>query len=129
MLLFFTIITNIEINRKRVFLKLSNKIAKKIKILRKARGLTQQQLADLLGVQRATISNYEIGRRSPHIKELEKVAEILGVNLEYFGVTNNDLTDLIAKARVVFDDDEIPTEEKAKVYKEILKLYLDLDDN
>ena len=108
---------------------MSNKIAKKIKILRKARGLTQQQLADLLGVQRATISNYEIGRRSPHIKELEKVAEILGVNLEYFGVTNNDLTDLIAKARVVFDDDEIPTEEKAKVYKEILKLYLDLDDN
>lgn len=129
MLLFFTIITNIETNRKRVLLKLSNKIAKKIKILRKARGLTQQQLADLLGVQRATISNYEIGRRSPHIKELERLAEILGVNLEYFGVTNNDLIDLIAKARIVFDDDEIPTEEKAKVYKEILKLYLDLDAN
>lgn len=127
MLLFFTIITNIETNRKRVLLKLSNKIAKKIKILRKARGYTQQQLADLLGVQRATISNYEIGRRSPHIKELARLAEILGVNLEYFGVTNNDLTDLIAKARVVFDDDEIPTEEKAKCYKEILKLYLDLD--
>ena len=129
MLLFFTIITKIEINRKRVLLKLSNKIAKKIKILRKARGYTQQQLAEMLGVQRATISNYEIGRRSPHIKELEKLAEILGVNLEYFGVTNNDLTELVAKARVVFDDDEIPTEEKAKVYKEILKLYLELDAN
>ena len=108
---------------------MSNKIAKKIKILRKSRGYTQQQLADLLGVQRATISNYEIGRRSPHIKELAKLAEILGVNLEYFGVTNNDLTDLLAKARVVFDDDEIPTAEKAKVYKEILKLYLELDEN
>ena len=129
MLLFFTIITKIEKNRKRVLLKLSNKIAKKIKILRKTRGLTQQQLADLLGVQRATISNYEIGRRSPHIKELARLAEILGVNLEYFGVNNNDLNDLIAKARVVFDDDEIPTEEKAKVYNEILKLYLDLDAN
>lgn len=129
MLLFFTIITKIEKNRKRVLLKLSNKIAKKIKILRKARGYTQQQLAEMLGVQRATISNYEIGRRSPHIKELARLAEILGVNLEYFGVTNNDLTDLLAKARVVFDDDEIPTEEKAKVYKEILKLYLELDAN
>ena len=129
MLLFFTIITNIETNRKRVLLKLSNKIAKKIKILRKARGYTQQQLAEMLGVQRATISNYEIGRRSPHIKELARLAEILGVNLEYFGVLNDDLTDLIAKARVVFDDDEIPTEEKAKVYKEILKLYLELDAN
>ena len=129
MLLFFTIISNIEKNRKRVFLKLSNKIAKKIKILRKTRGYTQQQLADLLGVQRATISNYEIGRRSPHIKELARLAEILGVNLEYFGVSNDDLADLIAKARVVFDDDNIPTEEKAKVYKEILKLYLQLDAN
>lgn len=108
---------------------MTNKIAKKIRILRKSRGLTQQQLADLLGVQRATISNYEIGRRSPHLKELEKLADILGVNLEYFGVLNNDLDELIAKARVVFDDDEITTDEKAKVYKEILKLYLDLDSN
>lgn len=108
---------------------MSNKIAKKIRILRKTRGLTQQQLADLLGVQRATISNYEIGRRSPHIKELEKLADILGVNLEYFGVLNNDLDELIAKARVVFDDDNIPADDKAKVYKEILKLYLDLDSN
>lgn len=108
---------------------MTNKIAKKIRILRKSRGLTQQQLAELLGVQRATISNYEIGRRSPHIKELEKLADILGVNLEYFGVLNNDLDELIAKARVVFDDDEITTDEKAKVYKEILKLYLDLDSN
>ena len=82
-----------------------------------------------MGVQRATISNYEIGRRSPHMKDLEKLADILGVNLEYFGVLNNDLDELIAKARVVFDDDNITTDDKAKVYKEILKLYLDLDSN
>lgn len=128
MLLFFTIITNNRKNRKRVLLKLASKIASKIKILRKTRGYTQQQLADMLGVQRATISNYEIGRRSPHIKELARLAEILGVNLEYFGVSNDDLTDFIAKARVIFDDKEIPLEDKAKVYKEVLKLYLNLDD-
>ena len=47
-------------------------IGKKIKILRKTRGLTQQDLADKVGCKRATISNYEIGRRSPrNIKELE----------------------------------------------------------
>lgn len=106
---------------------MSSKIGTKLRILRKTKGYTQQHLADLLGVQRATISNYEIGRRSPHIKELERIAELLGVNLEYFGVTNNDLTELVAKARVVFDDDDIPLEEKTKAYKEILKLYLDLD--
>lgn len=106
---------------------MSSKIGKKLRILRKTKGYTQQQLADLLGVQRATVSNYEVGRRSPHIKELERIAEFLGVNLEYFGVSNDDLTDLVAKARVVFDDDDIPLEEKTKAYKEILKLYLELD--
>lgn len=108
---------------------MASKIGTKIRILRKAKGYTQQDLADLLGVQRATISNYEVGRRSPHIKELGRIAELLGVNLEYFGVTNDDLADLLAKARVVFDDKEIPIEEKTKTYKEILKLYLELHDD
>ena len=106
---------------------MSSKIGTKIRILRKTKGYTQQDLADLLGVQRATISNYEVGRRAPHIKELERIAKLLGVNLEYFGVSNDDLTDLVAKARVVFDADDIPVEEKTKAYKEILKLYLELD--
>lgn len=106
---------------------MASKIGTKIRILRKTKGYTQQDLADLLGVQRATISNYEVGRRAPHIKELERIAELLGVNLDYFGLTNDDLTDLIAKARIVFDADDIPLEEKTKAYKEILKLYLDLD--
>ena len=106
-----------------------NKIGQKIKILRKSRGMTQQQLADMLDVQRATISNYEIGRRSPHLKELENIAEVLGVNLDYFAVFNNSLNDLVARARIVFDDDEIPRSEKDKCFKEILKLYLELDEN
>lgn len=103
-------------------------LAKKIKALRKTRGLTQQQLAEALGVQRATISNYEIGRRSPHISELEKLAAVLGVSLEYFGVGGNEVHDLIARARVVFENDEIPHEEKAKVYKEIMRLYLKMEE-
>lgn len=102
-------------------------IGKKIKILRKTRGLTQQQLADKLNVKRATISNYEIGRRSPHIKELEDISEALGVNLEYFGFGGSAAVDLVARAKVLFDSD-IPAEEKAKAYKEIMKLYLQIEE-
>lgn len=104
------------------------KIAKKIKALRKTRGLTQQQLADALGVQRATISNYEIGRREPSISDLEKIGKVLGVSLEYFGVACNDIRDLIARARFIFDDPEISHEDKANVYKEVMRLYLKMDD-
>jgi transcriptional regulator with XRE-family HTH domain len=101
-------------------------IGKKIRILRKTRGLTQEQLAEKLRVKRATISNYEIGRRSPHIKELESIAEALGVNLEYFGVGKSSATDLVARAKVLFESD-LPAEEKAKAYKEIMRLYLEIE--
>ena len=102
-------------------------IGRKIKILRKTRGLTQEQLAEKLNVKRATISNYEIGRRSPHIKELEAISEALGVNLEYFGFGGSAAVDLVARAKVLFDSD-IPPEEKAKAYKEIMKLYLQIEE-
>lgn len=103
-------------------------IGKKIKILRKTRGLTQQQLADKLNVKRATISNYEIGRRSPHIKELEEISEALGVNLEYFGFGGSAAVDLVARAKVLFEDNSITAEEKAKAYREIMKLYLEIEE-
>lgn len=103
-------------------------IGQKIKILRKTRGLTQQQLADKLNVKRATISNYEIGRRSPHIKELEAIAEALGVALDYFGYGGSETIDLIARAKVLFESNDIPADEKAKIYKEIMKLYLNMEE-
>lgn len=104
-------------------------IGKKIKILRKTRGLTQQQLADKLGIKRATISNYEIGRRSPsNVKELEKIAEALGVNIEYFGIAGGEVYDLVARAKLLFENDEITAEEKSKAYKEIMKLYLEIEE-
>lgn len=104
-----------------------DEIGQKIKILRKTRGLTQEQLAERLNVKRATISNYEIGRRSPHIKELEEIATVLGVGLDYFGIGGNAAVDLIARAKVLFESD-IPAAEKQQAYKEIMKLYLSIEE-
>lgn len=103
-------------------------IGKKLKVLRKSRGLTQQDLADRLECRRSTISNYEIGRRSPSIQELSRIASILGVGLDYFGIDKGkDLHELVASARVMFEDDSIPASEKAKAYKEIMRLYLNIE--
>lgn len=91
--------------------------------------MTQQELADRLGLKRATISNYEIGRRSPHLPELERIAEFFGVGLDYFGIAKkDDVLDLIARAKKVFDNKDIPAEKKECVYKELMKLYLNLSD-
>lgn len=102
-------------------------IGGKIKTLRTGRRMTQQDVADVLGVNRTTISNYEIGRRVPSLTELKKIAAMFGVGLDFFGVaTKDEIFDLLSRARDVFQDDEIPKEEKEKLYRELMKLYLSL---
>ena len=106
----------------------NSNIGGKIKTLRTGRRMTQQDVADVLGVNRTTISNYEIGRRVPSLTELKKIAAMFGVGLDFFGVaTKDEIFDLLSRARDVFQDDEIPKEEKEKLYRELMKLYLSLE--
>lgn len=54
-----------------------------IKDARKQRGMTQSELAEKLGVNRATLSKYENGQIDPTASQLMKISEILGVPLYY----------------------------------------------
>lgn len=100
-------------------------IGAKLKILRKGRKLTQEQLAERLGVNRATISNYEIGRRLPNLNDLKRFAEFYGVGLDYFGVVSKDeMFDLLSRARDVFESDAVSDEQKKGIFEEIMRLYL-----
>lgn len=102
-------------------------IGRKLRTLRKGRGLTQKDVADRLGLVRATISNYEVGRRTPHLSELRKFAELYGVGLDYFGVSGSDEAfELMSRARAVFEDGSVPLETKEALYKEFMRLYLDM---
>lgn len=49
-------------------------------LLRAARGLTQQQLADLAGLKRQVIAKYESAASRPRPENLHKLAQALGVN-------------------------------------------------
>lgn len=106
---------------------MNDSIGQKLRLLRKEKRMTQQELADALQIKRATVSNYEIGRRSPHLSELRRIAEYFGVGLDYFGmVQTDDVLDLLARAKNVFDNENIPVDKKEKVYKELMRLYLNL---
>ena len=48
-----------------------------LKRLRKEKGWTQEQLANAVGVKRATISKYESGAISPTIDMVRKINEAL----------------------------------------------------
>lgn len=106
---------------------MNDSIGQKLRLLRKEKRMTQQELADALQIKRATVSNYEIGRRSPHLSELRRIAEYFGVGLDYFGmVQTDDVLDLLARAKNVFDNENIPVDKKEEVYKELMRLYLNL---
>lgn len=49
----------------------------RLRIMRKARGLTQGDLADALNISRTAISHYESGEYNPDIETYYKLAEIL----------------------------------------------------
>lgn len=52
--------------------------AQNLKSTRIAAGLTQQQLADKLGVPQSTVGRWEIAAMSPGVDWLPKIAEALG---------------------------------------------------
>lgn len=54
----------------------------KLGALRKAAGLTQQELADQLGVNRTVITNWETGVNITPTKYLLALAEALGCSVE-----------------------------------------------
>ena len=61
---------------------LGDRIARNIKQLREARGLTQEQLAKIAGVPRATWTNLESGSANPTLSVLHRAAGALQVTIE-----------------------------------------------
>ena len=62
---------------------------KHVKICREELGLTQQELAQIVGLSQETISQYEIGSRTPNIITAKKIADALNVSLDNIFFGNN----------------------------------------
>lgn len=58
-------------------------IGKKIRNLRKAYHLTQKELADNLGIARATLSGYENKVSQPDLETLKKISIYFSVSTDY----------------------------------------------
>jgi len=61
-----------------------------IKYLRKVRNLTQDQLADKIGVNRAMIGSYEEGRAVPKLPALQILSHYFNVSID--NLVNTDLS-------------------------------------
>ncbi len=104
---------------------MEKKLSKRIKQLRELKGLTQSQLAEILGIKNQTVSNYESGEREPSYDILLKLADCFGVTTDYlFGRTNierNMLPELSEDLKKIWDAC-LDNEQFLLVFKEILNI-------
>lgn len=65
-----------------------NQLPNRIRTLRRAQGLTQTQLAKLVGVAQPYINEIERGKKTPSVDVLERLCDSLGGSADYLlGVT------------------------------------------
>lgn len=78
---------------------MSNTVGNNLKVLREANRLTQEKVADFLGVKRSTYSNYESGEREAPIEVLESASKLFGCELStLFSEDKNALQCMLASA-------------------------------
>lgn len=98
-------------------------LADKIITLRKQFGLSQEQLAEKLGVSRQSVSKWELGVSIPDLDKIIKLSEIFGVSADY--LIKDNLTEIpkTATAQTCHSYDE---EEHRLVTLDDANSYMDL---
>ena len=70
-------------------------IGNKIVELRKKNGLSQEELAEKVGVARQTISKWELGETSPDLKQSKELSRIFNVSLDE--LVDNDIKNILVE--------------------------------
>ena len=66
--------------------------AKVFRLLRKEKEMSQQELANALGISKSAVNMYERGERQPNFETLEKIADYFRVNTDYMLGRTDDIT-------------------------------------
>ncbi len=91
-------------------------ISRQLKRLRKQRNLTQNELADIIGIGQTAIANYENGKRFPDEKNLVKIADYFETSIDRLIGRNFRPSEPIIKKQSGFNYTPSGLEEKAGEY-------------
>ncbi len=92
-------------------------LGKRIKELRKAQGLTQEQLAELIDIETGSLSAIESGRHFPSLPTLEKIAHYINTELEYPFKFTSILSVKEMREKIIKNIDKLSDENIKFIYK------------
>ena len=88
-----------------------------LKLLRTEKAMSQQDLADALGISKSAINMYERGQRQPNFETLESIADYFNVDIDYLLGRTNKTTKIINPNTMAahFDGDEYTEDELDRI--------------
>lgn len=95
-----------------------NTLSYKLETLRKNKGLTQKDVADILKVNRTTYTKYETGVTEPNVSSLRKLSEIFGVDMNC--LLSDDM-------EIVYVHDSSMDDEKTREFIKLFNLLSEKD--
>ncbi|MBR5975746.1 MAG: helix-turn-helix transcriptional regulator [Clostridiales bacterium] len=99
-------------------------IADRILSLRKSKGMSQEQLADAIGVSRQAVSKWESEQATPDIDKVVIMSELFGVTTDYILKGIEPIPDNDHKTIGDVIDQKVLTEKNSSRVKGILKWVL-----
>ena len=104
---------------------LKYKFGKRVRELRKSRGLTQEQIAELINIEPPNVSKMENGMHFPQPDKIEKIAKALNVEIyDLFDFEHhNDRIELLNKISIFLKEADLNDIELVYKFINNLKLY------
>lgn len=101
-------------------------VGSKLKRLRISRNITQQELAEEMGVSRDHVSRWESNERNINANQLIQIAKFFNVTLDYFNEKTEDqqLFETLIELSNFFQSEGVPEMDKDKAYHDIMAIYL-----
>jgi transcriptional regulator with XRE-family HTH domain len=96
-------------------------IGERLKIARDSAKMTQQQVAEALGIERAAYTAYESNRRKPSIEKLAQLSVLFNVTSDYLLGLSNDLSQKTQNTENIDIDELLESGEAIEISEDQLK--------
>ncbi len=101
-----------------------NSFGEILRFERERKGLSQEELGQLINAVKSTISQYELGKRKPDIDTLQQFADIFNCHVDYllgrtdkksFQPSTKELEEILRTSNVQFDGAPLDDTDKEEV--------------